>query len=62
MQISDEGLREFITICKEDYGVELSEAEARVCAIRTLLLYELIYQPLPSELAAKQPSASPSTV
>jgi hypothetical protein len=54
MHISDDGLKEFIAICKEDYGVDLSEAEARVCAIEALLLYELISRPLPSELAARQ--------
>lgn len=59
MQISDEGLKEFMAICKEDYGVDLTEAEARVCAIRALLLYELVSRPLPSELAAKQRFAAP---
>jgi len=56
MRISDEGLKEFIAICKEDYGLDIPEGEARVCAVRLLLFYEMIYRPLPSELQSKQPS------
>jgi len=49
MNISDEALREFIKISKEDYGIELTEGEARVRATRLLLLFELIHRPLPAE-------------
>jgi len=49
MRITEEELREFISICEEEYGVQLSPGEAMVCAKRLLLLYELIYRPLPSE-------------
>lgn len=50
MHISDKGLQEFIAICKEDYGVALSQEDARVAAIRALLLYELIHRPFPNEM------------
>lgn len=59
MRISDEGLKEFINIAREDYGVRLSEAEARVYAVQALMLYELIHQPLPNELAFDR-SSDPS--
>lgn len=58
MHISGEGLEEFITICEEEYGVRLSPEEARVCAMRLLLFYELIYQPLPGERNARQTFSS----
>ncbi len=60
MQISDEGLKEFITICSEDYGVQLSEGDARVYAVGALMLYELIAQPFPTEVQFNQPSEAPT--
>ena len=61
MHITDEALREFITICKEDYGVTLPEGEARVCAMRLLLLFEQICKPLPGELKVMQLSRDQSS-
>jgi len=60
MQCSPEGINEFQAIAKEDYGVELTYEEASILATQALLLYELIYQPLPSERAARQRGSSPA--
>lgn len=59
MKVSPEGIKEFQTIAREDYGIELSEGEASVEALRLLLFYEMIYRSLPSELKATQLSADP---
>lgn len=61
MQISDTGLREFIAICKEDFGVEFTAAAARVRALEILLLYEIMCQPLPHELRPIPPVPSPNS-
>lgn len=58
MRLSPQGIKEFLAIANEDYGVELREAEAAVRGTELLLLYELISQPLPSERAAKQQSSA----
>jgi len=54
MRITEEELQEFICICEEEYGVQLPPGEAMVCAKRLLLLYELIYHPLPGEFRSKR--------
>lgn len=56
MKLTPEAIKEFQVIAREDYGIEFSEAEASVMAMRLLLFYEMIYRPLPSELQSKQPS------
>jgi|ERR1700730_487485 len=65
MKLSPEAIEEFREICREEYEKEISEGEATVTAQRLLLLYELIYRPLPSERAARQQRrehpASPSS-
>lgn len=60
MRISDEGLREFIATCKEEFGVDLPEADARVRALEILLLYEIMSQPLPHELRPMPPAVAPN--
>ena len=65
MNLSPEAIKEFREICWEEYRKEISEGEAIVTAQRLLLLYELIYRPLPTEIAARQqrrdhPASPPS--
>ncbi len=56
MKLSPEGIKEFQALAKEEYGVDLTEGEAGVLGVKTLLLYELIHQRLPSEVESNQPS------
>ncbi len=49
MTIADEAIREFMVIYRDEYDVALAEHDARVCAMRLLLFYELISKQLPSE-------------
>jgi len=51
MRISDQDLREFITLAEID-GVKLTTEEARVAAMRLLLLYQHLAQPTPAEKEA----------
>jgi hypothetical protein len=60
MNLTPEEVKEFQTIIREEYGRELSEGEATVIAKRLLLLYELIYRPLPSEFQSGKPSEQPA--
>ena len=62
MHINDEAIKEFVEICRKEYGVELPEGEARVRAMQLLLLYELINKPLPSERRVTPPSGSRASV
>ena len=50
MQISDETIEEYIQIYEEDFGKKLSVAEAREIITRVVILYEVLYRPLPGEL------------
>jgi hypothetical protein len=49
MNVTSQELEEFRSIIREEYGRKLTEGEATVIAKRLLLLYELIYRPLPGE-------------
>jgi hypothetical protein len=49
MQISEEAIEEFVLIYKEEYGEDISRAEASEMAHRLLTLYELLAQPVPGE-------------
>ena len=49
MQISDDRLAELQRIYKEEYGEEISLAEAREIAQRLLTLYEILMRPLPNK-------------
>jgi hypothetical protein len=49
MQLSDDAIREYILIYREDFGEELTMAEARAMASRLVALYEVLYRPLPGE-------------
>ena len=60
MPLTPEAIKEFQAIIREEYGKELSEGEAGVLAKRLLLLYELIYRPLPGERAKQLSSQSPT--
>ena len=42
MKVSEEALDDFIRIYKEEYGEELSRAEASEMTFRLLTLYELL--------------------
>lgn len=58
MTISDEAIREFRAIVRKEYGMDITDEDARIAGERLLTLYELIYRPLPSEIAAAHPSAT----
>jgi hypothetical protein len=47
MQLSEEVVREYIRIYKEDFGEELTVADARGLLSRLLALYQMICRPLP---------------
>ena len=47
--ISDERIEEFRRIYKRAYGEEISVGDARIMALRLVMLYRLLMQPLPGE-------------
>lgn len=49
MRASEEALDDFIHIYKEEYGVELTRAEASEMTFRLLTLYELLAKHEPQE-------------
>jgi hypothetical protein len=56
MEISKKELEEFKTIYKAEFGIDLSDAEAREIAQRLLGFVALIYRPLPE---GKEPREIP---
>jgi hypothetical protein len=60
MQLSDESLREFIRIYKEEEGEELTMAEAREMATNLVTLYERLCEPLPWETEESTPPSDAS--
>lgn len=61
MQISDETIEEYIQIYEEDFGKKLSVAEAREIITRVVILYEVLYRPLPGEQERKNSLGGNST-
>ena len=51
--ISREALMEFKKIWEEEYGTEISDAEAMTKAIALLTIFDAIYRPIKKEWAAK---------
>ena len=49
MNCSQEDLREFIRLYKEECGTEITEDEAREMTARIINLYLKLMEPLPSE-------------
>jgi hypothetical protein len=49
MSISEERVREFIRVYKEEFGDDLSVNEALDMLTRLVVLYRLIARPLPNE-------------
>jgi len=45
MQLSDEDIKEFAAVWKEEFGEEISDAEARRNAAQLLQLYSLLIRP-----------------
>lgn len=61
MQLSDDDLREFCEIWKQEFGEELTPAEARHHASQLLELYMLLAEPLPAERSVRAlPDPPPS--
>ena len=59
MKLSDEALDEFMRIYMEEFGEEITKAEASETASRVVTLYELLAKKLPGE--QKSPGAKPPT-
>ena len=53
MRLSKEALEEFKQIYKEEFGEDLTDAEAEEMATRVMRLYELLSRPLSSERKEK---------
>jgi hypothetical protein len=49
MRLSAAAIQEFKAIWRDEYGEELSDAEAETHALRLLRLFALLVRPLPSE-------------
>lgn len=64
MKIDKEDLEEFKRLYKDEYGRQLTEAEASEIAGNLVSLYELLSEPLPCEIrppsATEKRPASPS--
>lgn len=52
--ISEEHLQEFMRIYEQEFGESITHADASEMAARLVDLYELLLEPLPSEIAAHQ--------
>lgn len=48
--LSQKSIKEFQAIWKAQYGEELSEKEALELATRLLLLFKVIYKPIPRKV------------
>ncbi len=59
MEIDKESLEEFKKIYKEEFGEELTDAEAREMAQRVLRLYELLAGIPPEGGESAEPPSSP---
>ena len=55
MRISDEALKEYIQICKQDFGEELTMDEAREIGTRLVELYLVLCRPLPKQEPTSPP-------
>ena len=49
MAVSQEDLREFMRLYKEEFGTDITEDEARAMTARLINLYLKLLEPLPSE-------------
>lgn len=58
MQLSDNAIREYMQLYKEDFGKELTLEEGREVASRLLSLYQVLGDPLPTPQPTL-PDASP---
>jgi len=47
--ISEKALKEFITLYKEEFGIELDEATALDAATNLLTFFDHVYRPVPQE-------------
>ena len=52
MRLSEEAIQEFASLYKEEFGEELTKAEASEMAYRLMVLYEQLSKPLPDEQGA----------
>lgn len=55
MKLSDEAIREYIDLYRQDFGEELSFERGREIATHLVTLYEMLARPLPREFS-KPPS------
>lgn len=55
MKLSDEALDEFMRIYMEEFGEEITKAEASETASRVVTLYELLTRKLPGEQKPSEP-------
>jgi len=51
MHVSDEAVKEYIQLYREDFGEELTIEEAREITSRLVELYRALCRPLPAEIA-----------
>ncbi len=49
MEISQETLEEYKEIYKEDFGKDITDADAQEIITRVTMLYQVLYSPLPHE-------------
>jgi hypothetical protein len=64
MRLSEQAIEEFKEICKDEFGVELSDAEAEQHALRVLNLFWLVLtdddpQPASTNIDASKPQDVP---
>lgn len=57
MQISDEAIKEYIQIYKDDFGEELSMEQAREIGTRLVELYLVLSRPLPQRAPLPPPGS-----
>ena len=48
MRLSSEAIQEFKEICKEEFGEDLSDAQAEECALNLLHFFQVILHFLPN--------------
>lgn len=55
MQLTDEDVREFAALWKEEFDEEIPDAEVRLRASQLIKLYSLLIRPLQEEPADPEP-------
>jgi hypothetical protein len=60
MALSKEAIEEFKEIYREEFGKQISDAEAQEMGESLISLFKIIYRPIPEEKRNQEDKANPS--